>query len=359
MSTALAEFFSGFLTTYTAFSKVWTPDHLRYGLMSSLVQIVHCDGDLLKYSLSDRFESDYKSTCGPMCTSLLQEFGGPVETLYRVNPMDHTQVVVFASNATAGVPLTGVGGTLTKVFVSFRGTQAFDIVNNRRNMNFVFWPVTMCTGCEAHKGFWRNFISLRPEIQTMIDTMGNSIAAIDGSATTFLCAGMSMGAPLASLAGLHLSNLGHTSNGVVTFGSPRVGNLKLAEAIVTTITSGVGTVGVAYMRDPVPHLPPRAFGYKTGQGLLFHIAIHPSVSVDATMSSDSASVEDAVRYASSYENTVTNAWNGDKMFTMATYTYKFTDHFGYFIHGNDVLTSCGMMSEDFIRNDKATELFFM
>merc|ERR1711918_114166 len=84
-------------------------------------------------------------------------------------------------------------------------------------------------------GFWRNFISLRPEIQTMIDTMGNSIAAIDGSATTFLCAGMSMGAPLASLAGLHLSNLGHTSNGVVTFGSPRVGNLKLAEAIVTTI----------------------------------------------------------------------------------------------------------------------------
>merc|ERR1711918_212911 len=132
-------------------------------------------------------------------------------------------------------------------------------------------------------GFWRNFISLRPEIQTMIDTMGNSIAAIDGSATTFLCAGMSMGAPLASLAGLHLSNLGHQSNGVVTFGSPRVGNLKLAEAIVTTITSGVGTVGIAYMRDPVPHLPPRMFGYRSGQGLLFHIAVHPSVSADSTL----------------------------------------------------------------------------
>merc|ERR1711998_335289 len=189
-------------------------------------------------------------------------------------------------------------------------------------------------------------------------TMGNSIAAIDGSATTFLCAGMSMGAPLASLAGLHLSNLGHTSNGVVTFG-PRVGNLKLAEAIVTTITSGVGTVGIAYMRDPVPHLPPRVFGYKSGQGLLFHIAIHSSASVDAALGAGSVAVEDAVRYAASYENTVTNAWQGDKKFTSATYTYKLTDHFGYFLSMDEALMSCGMMSEDFIRNDKATELFFM
>merc|ERR1712022_27579 len=181
-------------------------------------------------------------------------------------------------------------------------------------------------------GFWRNFISLRPDIQTLIDTVGASISAVDASSTTFLCAGMSMGAPLASLAALHLSNLGHQSNGVVTFGSPRVGNLKLAEAIVTTITSGVGTVGIAYMRDPVPHMPPRVLGYKSGQALLFHIAIHPSVNVDATISSETPSVEDAVLYAGSYENTVTNAWKGDKEFTSATYTYKFTDHFGYFIY---------------------------
>merc|ERR1719453_2858399 len=99
--------------------------------------------------------------------------------------MDHTQVVVFATNATAGVPLNGQGQYGTKVFVSFRGTQAFDVINNRRNLNFVFWPVTLCTDCEAHKGFWRNFISLRPEIQPLIETMGAKISGIDSSATTF------------------------------------------------------------------------------------------------------------------------------------------------------------------------------
>merc|ERR1711998_162185 len=103
--------------------------------------------------------------------------------------MDHTQVVVFATNSTAGTPLTGMGTQLTKIFVSFRGTQAFDVINNRRNFNFVFWPVTLCTDCEAHKGFWRNFISLRPEITTIIDSLGASIAAIDASGTSFLTAG--------------------------------------------------------------------------------------------------------------------------------------------------------------------------
>merc|ERR1712227_792655 len=101
--------------------------------------------------------------------------------------MDHTQVIVFASNATSGLPLaTSAAGTTAKVFVSFRGTQAFDVINHRRNLNFVFWPVTLCSECEAHKGFWRNFISLRPEVSSMIETMGASIATIDASATTFL-----------------------------------------------------------------------------------------------------------------------------------------------------------------------------
>merc|ERR1711918_175508 len=120
---------------------------------------------------------------------------------------DHTQVVVFASS-TAGTPLTGTdGGHATKVFVSFRGTQAFDVINNRRNLNFVFWPVTLCTDCEAHKGFWRNFISLRPEIQPLIETLGGALSSVDAADTTFCVTGMSMGSPLASLTAYHMSNL--------------------------------------------------------------------------------------------------------------------------------------------------------
>merc|ERR1712227_579545 len=113
--------------------------------------------------------------------------------------MDHTQVIVFASNATSGLPLaTSAAGTTAKVFVSFRGTQAFDVINHRRNLNFVFWPVTLCSECEAHKGFWRNFISLRPEIQELIEEVGETTSS-------FVTTGMSMGSPLASLSAYHLS----------------------------------------------------------------------------------------------------------------------------------------------------------
>merc|ERR1711998_732610 len=168
--------------------------------------------------------------------------------------------------------------------------------NNRRNLNFVFWPVTLCTDCESHKGFWRNFISLRPEITTLIEIMGNTLASIDGASTKFLTTGMSMGAPLASLTAYHLSNLGHTAMGVVTFGSPRAGNSKLAEAITGSFLSeGVGTVGIAYMRDPVPHVPPRVLGYRSAQSLLFHIAIDPIASIKAEMG-ESVDLESYVLY---------------------------------------------------------------
>merc|ERR1711998_431443 len=218
---------------------------------------------------------------------------------------DHTQVVVYASNATAGTPLTGTGGHPTKLFVSFRGTQAFDIINNRRNLNFVFWPVTLCTDCEAHKGFWRNFISLRPEIQTLIDTMGSSLAAVDAGSTSFLTTGMSMGAPLASFTAYHLSNLGHQAKGVITFGSPRAGNLKLAEALTGTFLSsdGVGTMGIAYMRDPVPHVPPRILGYRSAQAPLFHVAIDPVASIKAELG-ESVDLEAYVRYSNDYISNV-------------------------------------------------------
>jgi hypothetical protein len=274
--------------------------------------------------------------------------------------MDHTQVVVFASNSTSGTPLKANGAVPTKVFVSFRGTQAFDVINNRRNLNFVFWPVTLCTDCEAHKGFWRNFISLRPEIQPLIETLGGALSSVDAADTTFCVTGMSMGSPLASLTAYHMSNLGHTATGVITFGSPRVGNLKLAEAITGSyLESGVGTVGIAYMRDPVPHVPPRMFGYRSAQSNLFHISIDPTASIKAELGED-FSLTDYVRYSNSYVSTPTNAWRGDKLFASATYTFKFTDHFGYFLSTLVTdLASCGLMGEDFIKNDKATEMFYV
>merc|ERR1711988_45855 len=132
--------------------------HLRYGFFGNLARSAHCDGKFLEYSMNSRFKSDYLSTCGAGCKELAQQFKGPISTAYAINKMDHTQMIVMASNTT--IPATGMGTKLAKVFIAFRGTQGTDIINFRRNLYAAFWPVSMCAECEAHKGFWRNFVSL-------------------------------------------------------------------------------------------------------------------------------------------------------------------------------------------------------
>merc|ERR1711988_2083602 len=89
------------------FSKTWDPMHLRYGFFSNLARSAHCDGKFIEYSLNSRFKADYLSTCGTGCKELSQQFAGPVHTAYAVNKMDHTQFVVFGTNATGGTRATG------------------------------------------------------------------------------------------------------------------------------------------------------------------------------------------------------------------------------------------------------------
>merc|ERR1711907_322004 len=105
------------------------------------------------------------------------------------------------------------------------------------------------------------------------------------------------------------------------FGSPRVGNLKLAEAITASyLAEGVGTIGIAYMRDPVPHVPPRVLGYRSAQALLFHISIDPEASIKAELGEE-VDIESYVRYSKNYANAASNGWAGDKMFAGAMYTF--------------------------------------
>merc|ERR1711907_640234 len=115
------------------------------------------------------------------------------------------------------------------------------------------------------------------------------------------------------------------------FGSPRVGNLKLAEAITASyLAEGVGTIGIAYMRDPVPHVPPRILGYRSAQALLFHIAIDPMAAVKAEMG-DPFNIADYILYSATYISNSNNGWKGDKDFAGSTYTFQMNDHMGYFL----------------------------
>merc|ERR1712139_337939 len=132
--------------------------------------------------------------------------------------------------------------------IAFRGTQGTDLINFRRNLYTAFWPVSLCAGCEAHKGFWRNFVSLRPEIYTNTLAVATAIQQGDVMAQlAYVTVGMSMGGPLALLAGYHLKLVKYPAFGTVVFGCPRFGNTALASSILENmnVADSIKTVGFA------------------------------------------------------------------------------------------------------------------
>merc|ERR1711998_687278 len=114
---------------------------------------------------------------------------------------------------------------------------------------------------------------------------------------------------------------------------------------------GVTAEGFAYGRDPVPHVPPRFFGYRSTQLKLFHI-----MKLDMWSSDQFAQyvdhqgslydIEDILAVKRVYLNTVTT-FHGDKMFASARTSFKIGDHMQYFMF--EGAKGCGMdVSEKFL-----------
>merc|ERR1711907_421411 len=114
----------------------------------------------------------------------------------------------------------------------------------------------------------------------------------------------------------------------------------------------MGTQGFAYMRDPVPHMPPRFLGFRSAQSLLYHIYIEQEVWLKDAVGEDFDLVN-YVKYSKAYKNEGLGDYSGDKLFAGATSTYSLGDHLKYF-KMNAVQISCGMFSEDFVFNQYGT-----
>jgi len=292
---------------------------------------------------------DFQSSCGSMCRDMQQYMGSPkIAVTYGLSKTDHTQFILFSVNQTVNVG----GGTNAKNFMGFRGTVFFDIINFRRNFVIKFAPTTMCSGCHVHQGFWRNFLALRPS------AMG---ALKDYNGIVF--AGISMGAPVATLAGMQALKGGKSVLGVVTSGMPRFTDSSTANYVLAELTGGVKTVGFAYARDPVPHAPPRFFGYTSAQSKIFHIIVDRSLAEDIAGGDiintkyDEPDIGDFVYYSKVYENDE-NDFSGDKMFASDVSSYTFSDHAAYF--SNREIHGCGFdVSESMVHMSNAAELFFM
>merc|ERR1712178_137411 len=223
-------------------------------------------------------------------------------------------------------------------------------------------PATLCAGCMVHQGFYRNFVALRG-LQAGLLTLvtETSVSGAEGGCGSgetcvgtqkkITSSGMSMGAPLAILATIFLKSNGFKVLGTMTLGMPRVGNKAIADEVFKSCEagiSGIGAVGFAYGRDPVPHVPPRFLGYRSTQMKLFNFVYTP---------------EGVVMYSKMYSNCGTrycntNTAEGDKEFAMSTYSYDFNDHMLTFDISSTI--DCGFdRAESFILNSVALELFFM
>lgn len=178
------------------------------------------------------------------------------------------------------------------VVVAFRGTRSTTITGWLLNINLTPMPIPGCAGCRVHSGFFGGWLALRGQVLA-------SLSALNASkAPAITITGHSLGAALANIAALDLmTNYNYTNLATLyNFGQPRVGNAAYAdvyEAVVTnssgSSSSGSGSGGssssggAAHLRgtaatstdgpsvrayrvvnagDPVPHLPPRVFGYR-------------------------------------------------------------------------------------------------
>ncbi|RMJ23986.1 Extracellular lipase [Aspergillus sp. HF37] len=134
--------------------------------------------------------------------------------------------------------------------VAFRGTTSADTWI--ANLNFAADDIdSVCSGCEAHGGFWQAWGSVADTLTAEIES-----AAKEYPDYTLVFTGHSFGGAMATLGATVLRNAGHTIE-LYTYGSPRVGNTALAEYI----TAQGSLFRVTHTDDIVPNLPPTTFGF--------------------------------------------------------------------------------------------------
>ena len=146
--------------------------------------------------------------------------------------------------------------------VAFRGSSNLD--NWIADLSFKqVSAYPKCNGCEVHGGFYDDWVALMPGIVNETLRLHNE----QPNAQLFVT-GHSLGAALAVLSAseLHYTQ-GLTITAVYTYGEPRVGN----KAFKDFYNQGTHlSWRVTHNKDPVPKLPPTAFGFTHIQREVFY-----------------------------------------------------------------------------------------
>jgi len=158
----------------------------------------------------------------------------------------------------------GYDGDSETIIVSFSGTDPLSIRNWIDDIDTikVAYGYKSC-GCEVHQGFYNTYLSVQSQVLELVysNRLEHPNARINVT-------GHSLGGALAVHAALDIKlSLGFDVNTMYTFGQPRVGD----EAFEIFYTNEVAqNYRVTHHKDPVPHLPPEAFGFHHNPNEVFY-----------------------------------------------------------------------------------------
>lgn len=140
----------------------------------------------------------------------------------------------------------GVMPNQNAIYVVFRGSTS--VYNWLEDLDAFQIPYPDCEECEVHEGF---FYGKESVIEDILATV-KSLTTIHPDHRVIVT-GHSLGAALASLTALDIIKSGIENKVVlVNFGSPRFGNLELANWASNKIQE---KYRITHLRDPVPHVP--------------------------------------------------------------------------------------------------------
>jgi len=143
-----------------------------------------------------------------------------------------------------------------QIVVSFRGSS--NLIDWLDDLTYTLIPYPWVSGGEIHEGFYLAWGEISKEV---MDATTALMSKYSGS--TILVTGHSLGAALAQIAALNFTRYAESTKNsatvlTYTFGSPRWGNINVADYFGSLIGTNWRLVNV---HDIVPTVPPQSFGF--------------------------------------------------------------------------------------------------
>ncbi|KAL8691284.1 MAG: hypothetical protein Q9218_003463 [Villophora microphyllina] len=144
-----------------------------------------------------------------------------------------------------------IDNTKSLTVLAFRGSKS--VRNFITDVDFTAVPTDICPACTAHQGFWNSWVEARTGVLAALKT-----AAASHPNNRVIVTGHSLGGAIADLAAAEIRKSGITAD-LYTYGAPRIAGSALSD-FITNQNAG-GNYRVTHNHDPVPRLPPTAFGF--------------------------------------------------------------------------------------------------